>query len=602
MEFYDRIKDQVAEITKRYQYQNDGTAFGHFAIKECFSKIIDFEFDGADFDEFIQNHIVDRANDLGNDAIFTNQKSNEILIFQFKYSKNSLLDTDEIKKNKNFIDWLIGINGISLNPNSRVRRVIDEEIKKILTPKNLKNKNYSIILYYIDNYFDNKLKSDIKALYKNYQQQNIDLLVKFYNFNELQDFYDDIEIPPNDIELSIVPDEYFIKKVNYFENNSATPTETIVTSVKANSLKPIIEEKKELVLALNVRYYKGENEINTKIKDEYQKGDKSNFWTLNNGINAICEDYKLIGGKLKIKNFQIVNGGQTVKTLSRLVMDLPDNVQILMRLTKITDKKRISKISMAIAIASNSQNAISSRDLHFGDRIQRHIYEMLDDKGIFYDKKDGEWGTIRNKNKYQNPENTRTHLRIYNTDLGKSYMSFFLQIPISTKGRNKLVFSDIYYDEIFSMTENEDKQFYKLILSYRLSEFISILKHKKQYNYEILQNTYVNDVLLSLSALYFYKDNLIDVTTIEKLKTKLQEFEASTFIDDNEKYSLALSDDFESFMIKIIGALQNRLEVKKEAKLEYTNEEWIPNDTNKWLKKNGTYKKIFEKVIIELKR
>ena len=602
MEFYDRIKDQVTEITKHYQYQNDGTAFGHFAIKECFSKIIDFEFDGADFDEFIQDHIVDRANDLGNDAIFTNQKSNEILIFQFKYSKNSLLDTNEIKKNKNFIDWLTGINGVNLKPNSRVQRVIDEEIKKILTPENLKKKNYSIILYYIDNHFDNKLKSDIKALYKNYQQQNIDLPIKFYNFNDLQDFYDDIEIPKNEIELSIVPNEHFIKKVNYFENNSETPTETIVTSVKANSLKPIIEEKKELILALNVRYYKGENEINTKIKDEYQKGDKSNFWTLNNGINAICEDFNLIDDKLKIKNFQIVNGGQTVKTLSRLVMDLPDNVQILMRLTKITEKKRISKISMAIAIASNSQNAISSRDLRSGDRIQRHIYGMLDAKGIFYDKKDGEWGTIRKKNKYQNPENTRTHLRIYNTDLGKSYMSFFLQIPISTKGRNKLVFSDIYYDDIFSMTENEDKQFYKLILSYRISEFISVLKHEKQYNYEILQNTYVNDVLLSLSALYFYKDNLGNVGTIEKLKSKLQEFEASTFIDDNGKFSLALSDDFESFMIKIISALQNRLDVKKEAKLEYTSEEWIPNDTNKWLKKDGTYKEIFEKVIIKLKQ
>ena len=602
MEFYDRIKDQVTEIKNRFHYQNDGTAFGHFAIKECFSKIIDFEFDGADFDDYIQNHIVDRANDLGNDAIFTNQKSNEILIFQFKYSKNSLLDTNEIKKNKEFIDWLIGIKDIELNPNSRVKRVIDEEIKKILTPENLKNKNYSIILYYVDNHFDKKLKSDIKALYENYQQQDIDLPIKFYDFNELQDLYDDIEIPKNEIVLSIVPDEYFIKKVNYYDDNSETPIEIIVTSVKANSLKPIIEEKKELILALNVRYYKGENEINTRIKDEYQKGNKSNFWVLNNGINAVCEDYELIDGNLKIKNFQIVNGGQTVKTLSRLVMDLPDSVQILMRLTKIVEKNRISKISMAIAIASNSQNAISPRDLRSGDRIQRHIFKMLDKKGIFYDKKDGEWGTIRNKRKYQNPNNTRTHLRIYNTDIGKSYMSFFLQIPISTKGRNKLVFSDIYYDEIFSMTENEDKQFYKLILSYRLSEFISILKHEKQYNYEILQNTYINDVLLSLSALYFYKDNLAGVSTIDKLKNKLQEFEARIFINDDDKYALALPDDFESFMIKIINALQNRLDVKKEAKLEYTNEEWIPNDTNKWLKKDGTYKEIFEKVLQKLKQ
>ena len=103
MDFYDKIKEQVSDLTKNQKYQNDGTAFGHFIIKECFNKIIDFEYDGNDFDQFIKDHIVDMANDLGNDAIFTNQNSNEILVFQFKYSKNKLLNTTEIKKNKKFI-------------------------------------------------------------------------------------------------------------------------------------------------------------------------------------------------------------------------------------------------------------------------------------------------------------------------------------------------------------------------------------------------------------------------------------------------------------------------------------------------------------------
>lgn len=76
MEFYDRIKEQVSELQSTLKYPNDGTAFGHFVIKECFSKIIDFEYEGNDFDQFINNHIVDMANDLGNDAIFTNQANN----------------------------------------------------------------------------------------------------------------------------------------------------------------------------------------------------------------------------------------------------------------------------------------------------------------------------------------------------------------------------------------------------------------------------------------------------------------------------------------------------------------------------------------------
>lgn len=54
-------------------------------------------------------------------------------------------------------------------------------------------------------------------------------------------------------------------------------------------------------------------------------------------------------------------------------------------------------------------------------------------------------------------------------------------------------------------------------------------------------------------------------------------------------------------MVKILNALQNRLDVKKEAKLEYKNEGWLQNDTNKWLKKDGTYKEIYQKVLSKMK-
>ncbi len=516
MEFYDRIKDQVSELKQTQNYQNDGTAFGHFAIKECFNKIIDFEYDGDDFDQFIKEHIVDMANDLGNDAVFTNQKTNEILVFQFKYSKNQLLNTEEIKKNKKFIDWILNLSQDELSANKKLKRVIDNEIKYILTDKNIEDNNYLIRFYYIDNDFKGNIITDIRALHTNYKEKNINFDLRFYNFNDLEELYDDIEIPKNEVELRFVESDFFVKKQTYFDDKE-TQVETVITSIYANSLKPIIEDKKELVLALNVRYYKGENEINSKIKQEYSKGEKSNFWILNNGINGICEDFNVTGDIIKIKNFQIVNGGQTAKTLTRIVNDLPDNVQILMRLTKIKDKTRTSKISMDIAVASNSQNAISARDLHSGDRIQRHIYKKLLEKGIFYDKKDGEWGTIRNKKRFQNPENTRTHLKIYNSDMGKSFLSFFLQIPISSKGRNKMVFSEFYYDEIFSITENEDSQFYKLMLSYQISKYIVQIKEEKKYQYAILQNTYVNDVLISLSAIYFFKDNIYQINTIEEL-------------------------------------------------------------------------------------
>ena len=600
MEFYDRIKEQVSELTTNQSYQNDGTAFGHFAIKECFNKIIDFEYDGNDFDQFIKDHIVDMANDLGNDAIFTNQNNNEILVFQFKYSKNQLLNTHEIKKNKKFIDWILQLNGEELKANPKLRKVIDEEINPILTEENLLQNNYYVTFYYIDNDFIGNIKTDIKALYTNYLDKNINFDIKYYNFQELEDLYDDIEIPRNEVELKIAENEYFKKKTTYYDGKE-TEIETLVTSILANSLKPIIEEKKELILALNVRYYKGENEINTKIKKEYSKGEKSNFWILNNGINGVCEDFELQNdNSLKIKNFQIVNGGQTAKTLTRIVNDLPDNVQILMKLTKIKDKTQISRISMDIAVASNSQNAISARDLHSGDRIQTKIFKHLDEVGIFYDKKDGEWATV-NKRKYKNPfGKSPMHLKIRNLDLGVAYLSFYLKIPISTVGRHKLVFSELFYDKIFDMTNNEDDQFYKLILAYRISEKVNGIKSEKYSKYEVLWNNYINDVLLSLSALYFFKDELHIFENENDLKTKINTVSAEDFINSDDRYTLSVGDDFDEFVTSIIKGLQYLLDVMKQAK-KFQGEEWLPNDTNKWLKKDGTYNGIFDAVIKKLK-
>lgn len=602
MSFYEKIKGQVSEIRNKFNYKDEGTAFGHFVIKECFKKIVDFGFDGLDFDDFVHEHLVDMAYDLGNDVIFTNKEKSHILIFQAKFSPNSLLNTEEIKKNKKFIDWILGLSKEEQKPNHKLKRIIDGEISLVLNQKNIKDKNFAITIFYIDNSFDDKIKTDIKALYNNYFDKEIDLEVKFYDYKELEELYDDIEIPPNEVEMEILNEEHFTKDTTYYDDGSETPLKTMVVTVKANSLKKIIEKHNELIFALNVRYYKGENEINSKIKEEYSKGKKSNFWILNNGINAICEDFEMIGeNSLKIKNIQIVNGGQTTKTLTRLVNDLPDEVQILMRLTKITDKTKISKISKNIAIASNSQNAITSRDLHSGERIQRKIFEKLDKVNIFYDKKDGEWTTV-DKKKYRNPNGKNPmHLKIKNTDMGKAYMSFFLQMPISTKGRDKLVFSDIYYDEIFNSKVTESHQFSKLIFAYRLSEKINSLKYDNESKYEILQNNYINDVLLSLASLHFLdKQDRYLKQTPHEIKDKINKKDFQSYTGEANQYGLKQDKDFEPFMMKIIGSLKFLLAVKKEAK-KGTGEEWVPKDTNNWLKKDGTYKEILENAISKLK-
>lgn len=600
--FYEKIKDQVSELTTKYIYPNDGTSFGHFIIRECFNKIVDFDFDGQDFDDFIKNHIVDGARDNGNDAIFVNKKRRQILVFQFKYSQNSnLLNTTEIRKNKKFLDAILHVTDEAITPNYKLRNILDNEISEVITAETLENKQFLISFYYIDRSFPQASRIDINALFNNYRDRNINFEVKYYDYDALNDLYDDVEIPRNNVSLAVVPGEHFIKTFPYFDTD-ITELQTIVCSIRANSLKTLVQEQNEMLFALNVRYFKGENDINSKIKQEYSKGSRSNFWILNNGINAVCEDFQLDTTQLEINNFQIVNGGQTTKTLTTLINDLPDEVNILMRLTKIKDPARISRISKEIATSSNNQNAITQRDLHSGDRLQATIFRKLDLANIFYDKKDGEWAATSNKLKYRNPNGrSPLYLKISNTDLGKAYLSFFLQIPISTKGRDKMVFSEDYYSDIFNQDVNEDQQFLKLMLSHRIAEKVNGRKAELESRFEILQSSYVNDVLLALSALYFIQDQLVAIQEPLDIKQRVEEINCRPYLNINHKYELVMPSEFDVFIEKLIRGLQNTLDVLKAAK-ELNGEQWLQKDTNNWLKKDGTYKQIIGRVVTYLRQ
>ena len=185
--------------------------------------------------------------------------------------------------------------------------------------------------------------------------------------------------------------------------------------------------------------------------------------------------------------------------------------------------------------------------------------------------------------------------------MGVAYLSFYCQLPISSVGRHKLVFSDQYVEQIFNRNVSEDDQFFKLMLAYQISEKINDIKNNKQDSYEILQNNYINDVLVSLTAIYFFKGNTNKIKTIAELQEKLVEVKGQDYLIPTEKYILKEDPKFDEFILKEIEFVQNRLDVKKEAKKD-NNTEWLANDTNNWLKKDSTYKEIYEWVIKKLER
>ena len=91
------------------------------------------------------------------------------------------------------------------------------------------------------------------------------------------------------------------------------------------------------------------------------------------------------------------------------------------------------------------------------------------------------------------------------------------------------------------------------------------------------------------------------VGTRDEMVEKLKEFKGQPYLIPEDKYRLNIDQNLEVYLIEIIKAAQYILDTKKAGKKDYTGEEWLPNETN-LVKKDGTYKEIYEKVIIKLKQ
>jgi len=589
MGFVEKIKEDVSDIKKQFSYPNDGTAFGHFVLKNCVSKIVEIDdISDIELDNFIKGHITDGADDYGVDAVICNSSYKQIHLFQFKYSECNLFDFNEFKKTKTFLDWLLGKSKESINANERLKQLIENEIKPILN-------NGTIAFYYIGNYFESDLRSTIDNLKLGYAIVSF----KMYDYDDLETLYDNIPLPKNEVVLEYKDGEIFEKSEDYFyiepDRQRKVKVRSVVASIKAKSLKEALEQNDFKLFELNVRYFKGfRGPINKIIKGEYEKGDKSNFWFLNNGINGICRSYKISNGKLEIKDFQIVNGCQTTRALEK-VLNIDPDLALILKLTVIPEGEYIQEISNKIAVASNKQNAISSRDLHSNEGVQNHLFEEFDRRGVFYDKKGNAWNETANKSKYKIQDKRNAYRKISNVDVALSYFSLFLQIPVSSRGRRNLAFleedSGGYYEQIFDELKGSKFLAKKLMFAYRLEEFIAEKKRENLARYNFLSANSSTDVILGLMGLPLLKlDNKFLSDDLDKIRDELEKMKIEDFINDD--FELTKRKEIEEYYFKVVGIVDNHL----NALADIMEEDGRPLNISNWLKLEKNYKKLVEKV------
>lgn len=221
---------------------------------------------------------------------------------------------------------------------------------------------------------------------------------------------------------------------------------SIICNISAQSLKALWKaEGNRGLLSMNLRYYIKSTNIDTKIEDSIMF-DGKDFWYLNNGIIIVCNDYKIVNNEVLLKQFSIVNGGQT----SRMIGTTPfhDDFFISCKIIKNTFETPQEKnlFIAKVAEASNTQKPIKAKDIIANRIEQRNLKTMLSENKVFIEVKRGE--------KCYHEQYPEPWQRTKNNELAQDLYSFvFLEPGPARNSVSSLLSNNEKYNLIFKHHE-----------------------------------------------------------------------------------------------------------------------------------------------------
>lgn len=220
----------------------------------------------------------------------------------------------------------------------------------------------------------------------------------------------------------------------------------LVGKVPVTEIAKLFDRNGDLLLERNIRRYLGRNanRVNNAIHDTLVSPNKQkDFYFFNNGITMTCTKMRhnaLQGGdyQLKLENIQVINGGQTCKTIQQTLNETDDlsafnEVYVLLRLYELeSDDDQLIK---EITFATNSQNPVDLRDLRSNDSLQIQLETGINALGYNY-------------RRYREDAAGGSHV-ISSATTAEAVMAIWRKCPHQSKFRRRELFG-VLYDKVFT--------------------------------------------------------------------------------------------------------------------------------------------------------
>jgi len=223
----------------------------------------------------------------------------------------------------------------------------------------------------------------------------------------------------------------------------------MVGRVSVAEIAALFNRHGDRLLERNIRRFLGlqGNRVNGAIASTLNDAaDRPNFYFYNNGITIVCTKFAHTGASqtkdftVQIDGLQIINGGQTCKTIQDTLSKmgtLPQDigrVSVMVRIYELPDNA--DGMVRNITYATNSQNPVDLRDLRSNDAKQRSLEAAVAQLGFTY-------------HRHRSDDSLRRRTSISSAKAAEAILAVWRMKPFSAKYHGRDHF-DKLYDRIFS--------------------------------------------------------------------------------------------------------------------------------------------------------
>lgn len=510
------IKEAPASMNKKYPKTNDlekqnqsrARAFIHLYLKVNFG-ILDFK--------EREHFITDGSYDGGIDGYYIHSETKTIFFIQSKFRAN---DKNFESKQIDFTEILVmDVNRVIDGENSdeegnEYNGKIKQIQREISSIEDIARYSYQVII--LAN-LNNVKPSDLRKLTGGFSSS-------IFDFNRC---YEDLVFPiitgtfyqASDLSINIdLSNKNAGSKISYTVLTDKGECEITVLFVPTIELGRIMYKYKNSILKYNPRSYLGHEgkKVNSAIKDTILSNETNEFALYNNGITMLSDETYInerIGQKNKaqliVKNPQIINGGQTSYTLSRIyeenlgndVEKIFQSKEVLVKIiTLLENSNHENKVDLirCISDATNQQTPVINADKISNDELQVKIQKWLfDNYGLLYERKRGEFadGILNEYISANNVMERNLFFRMFYCSNGKV-----------TKAREKKLFirQDISFEELtdkFSL----DNSFFGFLCFTKISKLTA---HNQRVDLETYAKVRAMTILFKPEEIEDYEKNI----------------------------------------------------------------------------------------------